>query len=280
MDFPSINGAFDILIPTAAIKIQTYPEAFVILLAIFFTIARIVIQSSTLRLLPFTSLKPDKYRKFSESVWKICFYGPSWLWCVKEIAVTDWFPDLNAWWSGYPNVEFPLSFQYLYLTELAYYLHCLVTHGFLEVKRGDYWQMFAHHAVAVLLIIGSWTAGYHRVGGVLFLLHDLLDIILESGKLWVYLEYTNVANCWFIALISVWVYCRIYLFGTKLIMGSLAGLPVVGDTRPVWNALFVLLMVLLSLNVYWWYLMLRVAHRTIFNKSEITDVREDEKKKE
>jgi len=252
------------------------PTFFVVTMAILFTVVRAIVQNYIQSfLVKFSSMDPSKHHKFSESAWKFLVYLPLWSWCFKEIAMSNWYPHISLWWENYPSTDFPVSFQYLYLTQLAYYTHGFFTHSFMEIKRADFWPMFIHHIAAIVLILGSWTCGYHRTGGALFLLHDLLDIILESGKMSVYLGYQFLANIEFIILIVVWAYCRIYLFGTKLIAGSLAGLESVGDTRPVWNCLFVFLNILWLLNCYWWYLMLKIAWRTIINKKELQDCRED-----
>ena len=67
---------------------------------------------------------------------------------------------------------------------------------FIDVRRKDFWQMFVHHMVTLLLIGLSWVCNLHRVGSLVLVVHDCADIFLEV------ILYTNFFNFLF-TLINV-----------------------------------------------------------------------------
>ena len=50
---------------------------------------------------------------------------------------------------------------------------------FFDVKRKDFWQMFVHHMITLLLLSLSWVCNLHRVGSLVLVVHDCADIFLE-----------------------------------------------------------------------------------------------------
>lgn len=48
----------------------------------------------------------------------------------------------------------------------------------IEKKRKDYWQMFAHHVITVLLCTLSYAANWTRVGNLILCIMDMVDILL------------------------------------------------------------------------------------------------------
>ena len=48
---------------------------------------------------------------------------------------------------------------WLYSIQLGWYIHCLYAHVFLDPPKKDYWQMFFHHVVAILLIYSAFVKG-------------------------------------------------------------------------------------------------------------------------
>ena len=47
-----------------------------------------------------------------------------------------------------------------------------------EARRKDHWQMMAHHVITVILVIGSYSYNYTRVGCLIMFLMDLCDVFL------------------------------------------------------------------------------------------------------
>ncbi|KDN42872.1 LAG1-domain-containing protein [Tilletiaria anomala UBC 951] len=54
----------------------------------------------------------------------------------------------------------------------------------LEARRKDCEQMFAHHVIAIALIVSSYITNYHRIGNAILCLMDPSDILLSvSGRI-------------------------------------------------------------------------------------------------
>lgn len=64
------------------------------------------------------------------------------------------------------------------MISMAFYWS-LTASQFFDVKRKDFWQMFVHHIVTLLLMSLSWICNLHRVGSLVLVVHDCADIFLE-----------------------------------------------------------------------------------------------------
>lgn len=49
---------------------------------------------------------------------------------------------------------------------------------FLDAKRSDFWQMLVHHFITLALIGVSWTMNMVRVGTLILVSHDAVDILM------------------------------------------------------------------------------------------------------
>lgn len=80
---------------------------------------------------------------------------------------------------------------------------------FFDVKRKDFWQMFIHHMVTLLLMSLSWVCNLHRVGSLVLVVHDCADIFLEAAKLTKYAKYQKVCDAIFAIFTVVWIVTRL-----------------------------------------------------------------------
>lgn len=68
-----------------------------------------------------------------------------------------------------------------YMISMSFYWALTVTQ-FFDNKRKDFWQMFIHHMITLLLMALSWVCNLHRVGSLVLVVHDCADIFLEVKK--------------------------------------------------------------------------------------------------
>lgn len=64
------------------------------------------------------------------------------------------------------------------MISMSFYWALTVTQ-FFDNKRKDFWQMFIHHMITLLLMALSWVCNLHRVGSLVLVVHDCADIFLE-----------------------------------------------------------------------------------------------------
>lgn len=112
-----------------------------------------------------------------------------------------WFWDVKSCWYGYPhqvilamkcftrfvslNLKTKIRLQsvendiwWYYMISMSFYWALTVTQ-FFDNKRKDFWQMFIHHMITLLLMALSWVCNLHRVGSLVLVVHDCADILLE-----------------------------------------------------------------------------------------------------
>ncbi|KAL7063958.1 hypothetical protein AAHC03_05884 [Spirometra sp. Aus1] len=114
---------------------------------------------------------------------------------------------------GYFEAPIRPEYFWLYMLQLAYYMHSFYATISLDVKRADWTVMIVHHVVTILLLHFSMLARFYRVGALVLFLHDFSDILLEAGKFTIALRdqipehksfYEFVANGLFAAFTASW----------------------------------------------------------------------------
>jgi len=220
-----------------------------------------------------------KSQKFSESAWKLLVYSTLWIWGACLTLPESYFWNPSEFTTNWPNIPIPLAVRIFYLTELSFYIHGFVTHITIEVRRKDFIQMLFHHIISAGLIVVSYQFSLWKFGTVLLLLHDINDVFLESGKLFVYSGYQKLADIAFGCLIVCWFITRIILYPIKIINSSFMygyKLAEMGDLFHVYYFINFLLFALQGLNIMWFSMMIRLLCNVILKKGKITDSREDE----
>lgn len=70
---------------------------------------------------------------------------------------------LFAYRYDFPHHDMTNDVWWYYMIELGFYIS-LTFSQFLDVKRKDFWQMFVHHIVTIMLMAFSWTCNLTRIG--------------------------------------------------------------------------------------------------------------------
>jgi ceramide synthetase len=248
-------------------------------IAFIITIARVYAQRASLNLAKRWNVK--EANKFSESCWKTLYYISSTSAGLAFVATCDFFPETANAWRNWPNMPMSPALRFFELYQLGFYWHSLYAHFVYEVKRSDYWPLLLHHIATIMLIQFSYQLNFHRIGLLIVVAHDINDIFLETGKIFVYLQKERITNIIFVFLLISWVTTRLGIYPFILmysaIFESITLIPY--DIAPVWAPLNVFLLFLLVLHIYWFGLMLRMAARVIRGKEKkIVDSREQEEK--
>jgi len=253
--------------------------ALVAILSILLTALRYSVQFSFQEMAKLTDIPEKKRAKFSESFWKFTYYLFTTIWAWGSVYRADFYSDTSLCWKGWPNQQWTPSLRYFYITQLAFYLHSIVAHVTIEVRRKDYLQMLVHHVVTAMLICGAMYFNFFRIGAIVMFLHDINDVILEFSKMNQYRGSEGIAHIGLATLILSWTLTRIYLFPRKVIystlMESVHYLWDIVDNPILYLVTFnSLLITLYLLNIFWWSLMLRMIYRFVRDKDFQQDVRE------
>lgn len=204
-------------------------------------------------------------KKFSEGLWRFTFY--------LSLSIYGWFfvlwdkPYLrDTMHSLYHHPHHPVTTHewWYYNIELGFYISLVITQ-FFDTKRKDFWQMFVHHLVTILLLVLSWACNFHRIGCLVIAIHDIGDIPLEAAKLAKYCEKQRLADLIFAVFTAVWIYTRCYLLPARVIYyTSYKALSII----PFFPAYYIfngLLCLLQFLHIVWTYVIIKMVFDALQN---------------
>jgi hypothetical protein len=148
-----------------------------------------------------------------------------------------------------------------YMVSMAFYWS-LTASQFFDVRRKDFWQMFAHHMITILLIALSWVCNLHRVGSLVLLVHDCADIFLEAAKITKYANYQKVCDIIFAVFTVVWISTRLGLY-PRILYSTTVEAPQILPMFPAYYIFNSLLVLLLLLHIGWTYLIIQIAIKAL-----------------
>lgn len=83
---------------------------------------------------------------------------------------------------------------------------------------GDFIVMCVHHVATLAAILFSAHKGFHAVGNVVLLLHNLVDVILCIIKIGIKNKWSErVITLLYVLFSASWLLCRTYLFSYRLV---------------------------------------------------------------
>jgi hypothetical protein len=147
------------------------------------------------------------------------------------------------------------------MISMAFYWSLTFSQCF-DNKRKDFWQMFIHHVLTLVLISLSWICNLHRIGSLVLIVHDFADIFLEAAKFFKYASLQKACDIVFGIFTVSWLVTRLGLF-PRIIYSSTVEAPQILPMYPVYYIFNSLLIMLLVLHLIWTYMILQVVVQTI-----------------
>lgn len=235
-----------------------------------------------------------KVDKFSQSALEAIFYGA--FSCFGAVMVTSqpWVWPSQHWWIDFDKTNVSTGFSVhasmtdavacYYIMYAARYAQGMVS-VCLEHKRKDFWEMELHHAVTCLLVTLSYVCGWNRVGLVVMLVLDPADVPLHVAKLCKYTgerrcpgqpsnAYQLMADGFFVVFMLSFFAMRLGMFPYICWSAHVEATRYFPKGAPEWTAVG-LLYVLLALQVFWGYLLVRVLVKLVVN-GHVEDDRSDD----
>lgn len=225
--------------------------------------------------------------RFVEQGWSVVYYTCSFLAGLYLFYVSDYWLSASDMWRGWPHYQLPVLTKAYYLIQLASWFHQIfVLH--IEERRKDHRQMFTHHIVTCLLIIGSYYYYYTRVGHVVLILMDVVDILLSLAKVFNYANWRRTTDTLFVAFMASWMVMRHGIYGYILYSAMTSAFKLIptqcffdanGElvrcfTPTVHWTLVGLLWFLQFILLYWFLSIVRVALKVVRGGNP-SDVRSD-----
>ena len=72
--------------------------------------------------------------------------------------------------------------------------------------------MFLHHLITNSLILGSSYFRFHRIGSMVFLVHDVSDVPVDLSKLANFLKWKRTTAFFFAVMVLTWLAARLIIF--------------------------------------------------------------------
>ncbi|ODQ67290.1 longevity assurance proteins LAG1/LAC1, partial [Nadsonia fulvescens var. elongata DSM 6958] len=157
-------------------------------------------------------IKPRKALvRFAEQGWSLTYYTISWIYGFYLYQHSAYYMDIKQVWLNWPHHEMTILFKAYYLIQLGCWLQQIFVLN-IEERRKDHFQMFSHHVVTCLLTIGSYYYYYTRVGHLILVLMDIVDILLSLAKMMKYLGFSTICDFLFGFFVVTWIISRHVLY--------------------------------------------------------------------
>ena len=227
-------------------------------------------------------------QRFIEQSWSIFYYSLSWGFGFYLYYKSDYFFNCYNIYANWPHDKLSAEFKFYYLVQTANWFQQFIV-IFLEAKRKDHIQMVSHHIITIMLCTGSYACYLTRIGHIILLLMDIVDVFLSTAKILKYCKFQTVCDVMFIMFMFVWIVLRhgvynyvLYFSWTKAreIMDMDCSKFAPGEyvklcyTDLQIDILLILLAFLQVIMCIWMYMILRVAIRVVTGGSA-DDVRSD-----
>lgn len=218
--------------------------------------------------------KPSTLDKFSESAWRCSFYLAVFCYGLYCLSDKPWLWDTMHCWYNFPHHDMTSDVWWYYMIELGFYLSLMFSQ-FLDVKRKDFWQMFVHHIVTILLMAFSWTCNFTRIGSLVMLVHDFADIPLEAAKMAKYVKSQKMADLLFVVFTLSWVVSRLGLYPYRVIYSTMYQAVFVIEMFAAYYIFNSLLIALQILHIVWTIFIVKIVIQALSSQG-IKDLRSED----
>ncbi|MCJ1313628.1 hypothetical protein MMC25_007307 [Agyrium rufum] len=227
-----------------------------------------------------------KQARFMEQYYTAIYFsimGPYGLYVMSRTPV--WYFNTMGMFEEFPIRAHEGVFKAYYLLQASYWAQqAIVLLLQLEAPRKDYYELVGHHIVTITLIWCSYRFHFTYMGLAVYITHDVSDFFLATSKCLSYVD-SSIVIPYFTIFMSAWIYLRHYL-NLRILWATLTIFRTVGPFELNWETqqykcwlsqyiAFSLLSALQAINLFWLYLIIKIALTVVFS-SEIRDVRSDD----
>ncbi|KIE00671.1 Longevity assurance, LAG1/LAC1, partial [Metarhizium majus ARSEF 297] len=154
--------------------------------------------------------KKDQIR-FTEQAWLLVYYSVFWAMGVYIYCKSPYYLNLREMWTDWPNREMHGLMKGYVLAQWAFWLQQIIVLN-IEERRKDHWQMFSHHIITTVLISSCYFYHHTRVGNVILVIMDVVDLFLPAAKCLKYAGYTTLCDIMFGVFMLSWLVARHFVY--------------------------------------------------------------------
>ncbi|CAI4211212.1 unnamed protein product [Parascedosporium putredinis] len=224
----------------------------------------------------FTGLRAST---MDEQAWLLVYYTIFWPLGLYIYYNSDYWLNLRGLWANWPQRELTGLVKGYVLAQWAFWLQQILV-IYMEERRKDHYQMLTHHIITIGLLSSCYFYHHTRVGNLVLVLMDVVDIFLPLAKCLKYTGYTTICDVIFGVFMVSWVFARhifylmvcwsIYAHTPEMISGGR-----ICFTSTVMRSFLGSLLALQVLTIMWFLLIVRVAVRVVSGGSA-DDIRSDD----
>jgi len=212
--------------------------------------------------------------KEQDDLWRFTYYLLIFVYGCVVLSDKPWLWDSAHCWYGYPFQPITNDVWWYYMIELSFYWS-LAFSQFVDVQRKDFWVNFVHHIATILLMSFSWANNLLRAGTMVLAIHDAADFWMEAAKMARYCKNNKMCNFFFLIFTVVWFVTRVGIFPYRIVLPGLIDAPALIVFYAAYYVFNLLLLILLTLHVFWSIMILRIVVIAI-RSGESDDVRSDD----
>ncbi|KAF7355398.1 TLC domain-containing protein [Mycena sanguinolenta] len=234
--------------------------------------------------------KEAKLDRFGEQGYAIVYFGITGAWGLRIMSqLPTWWYRTEYFWIDYPHWDMNPELKRYYLMQMAYWCQQFIVLVLgLEKPRKDYYELVAHHIVTLWLVGWSYLTNLTLIGNAVYMSMDIPDMALAISKILNYLQMENAKVVSFAVFVVLWTYFRHYL--NLVILHSVwteFDLAPLTARDWIWSAgtylrpwmrhqIFLALALLQIINLFWYFLIMRILYRTIVIRETDDDRSDDE----
>lgn len=146
--------------------------------------------------------------KWREACWKLLTYSGLSLYGAFVVVSEPWLMNTRLLWEDWPAQNHTFALRLWYALEFGLYAYGLVDLLVWEAVRNDYYAMILHHVSTLALVFGSFWFGFLRIGCLVLLINDFVDLWFEGAKIANYAKAERTSTWFYMAFAVTWLLLR------------------------------------------------------------------------
>jgi len=272
---------------------KTYEDLlFIAYYVVFFSLLRqLIAVKAGRRIACYFGIKREaKLDRFGEQGYALIYFMVFGAWGYRIMGqLPTWWYRTEYFWIDYPHWVMTPELKRYYLMQSSYWCQQLIIIVLgLEKPRKDYTELVAHHMVTLWLVGWSYFINLTLIGNAVFMSMDIPDTFLAFSKLLNYIQLDKAKTYAFALFIMIWTYFRHYL-NLRILWSVWYEFDLIPESSKAWKAVdgtylahwmryqvFLPLVLLQLLNLFWYYLMMRILVKGIITRKVDDERSEDE----
>ncbi|KAJ3976247.1 longevity assurance proteins LAG1 LAC1 [Lentinula raphanica] len=233
--------------------------------------------------------KEQKLDRFAEQGYAMVYFAVMGAWGYRIMGqLPTWWYRTEAFWIDYPHWDMKPELKRYYLMQMSYWVQQLLVLVLgLEKPRKDYYELVAHHIVTIWLVGWSYLINLTLIGNAVYMSMDIPDTFLAFSKILNYLRAERAKIVSFVVFTFIWTYFR-HILNFYILYSVWFEYDLIPESSKVWiwangtylnwwmkYQVFAPLLLLQFLNLFWYFLIMRIAYRAA-TSTTVSDVRSDD----